>query len=249
MRLVLVRHGQTASNRSHALDTAYPGVPLDPRGREQAEALAGDWDSLVGAAPNAMRVSPLLRCRMTAAPLAARFGVDAVIRSGVRELHAGDLEMNSDFPSMLRYMRALEAWTTGDLDYRMPGGGDGHAVHARALPVVDEVVAAARAAREAAGGEPEDAVAVIVAHGAMNRILSEHLAENIPSRLVMSHPLGNAHTVVLERSFADGADAAAAAHVPSGRGTWHAHTWNNKPVDFWDLSGASGFPAPSKLEA
>ena len=39
MRLHLVRHGQTASNVAHLLDTAHPGADLDEVGRAQAAAL------------------------------------------------------------------------------------------------------------------------------------------------------------------------------------------------------------------
>ena len=39
MRLILIRHGQTQSNVDGALDTAFPGAPLDDVGLAQAEAL------------------------------------------------------------------------------------------------------------------------------------------------------------------------------------------------------------------
>ena len=40
MRLLLIRHGRTASNVTRLLDTAPPGAPLDDVGLDQARALA-----------------------------------------------------------------------------------------------------------------------------------------------------------------------------------------------------------------
>ena len=71
----LVRHGQTAANRSGALDTGRPGSPLDVKGLAQAQALARRWESEVAALPRVVAVSPLRRTRQTAAPLLARCGV------------------------------------------------------------------------------------------------------------------------------------------------------------------------------
>src|SRR5665647_3502119 len=51
MRLILVRHGQTSSNISRALDTAEPGPDLTDLGRAQAAALSRVLDGApIGAA-------------------------------------------------------------------------------------------------------------------------------------------------------------------------------------------------------
>jgi len=80
-----------------------------------------------------------------------------VVRHGLREISAGLLELRGDQESMRTYFATVEAWRSGDLTRRMPGGDDGVEVLAR----FDEVVA------EIAGlGLP---VVLAVSHGAMIR--------------------------------------------------------------------------------
>ena len=77
-RLVLVRHGQAAASWDADLD---PG--LDDIGRAQAEAAADALDPL---GPLPIVVSPLRRTLETAAPLAARWGVEPVVDERVAEI-------------------------------------------------------------------------------------------------------------------------------------------------------------------
>ncbi|MEE1929197.1 histidine phosphatase family protein [Streptomyces sp. TRM 70351] len=67
--LLLVRHGRSTANTAGLLAGRAPGVRLDEHGEAQAAALPDRLDGLPLAA--AVR-SPLLRCRQTLAPLAAR---------------------------------------------------------------------------------------------------------------------------------------------------------------------------------
>lgn len=231
MRLVLVRHGQTSSNRSGALDTSRPGASLDTSGRAQAEALARRWEEEVAPAPRVVAVSPLLRTRQTARPLLERYGLAPLVRPGIREIRAGDLEMNADPASVVRYLRTMSRWASGDLDVRMPGAEDGHLLLRRALPVVAEV--RARVLEDAGvDGGGEEHVGVIVAHGAIIRALTPNLTDNVPAQLVEAHPMGNTHTTVLE-----------------WRGDhFHALTWNDRPVGEWDVPAGVDLAEPSVLE-
>lgn len=78
-RLWLVRHGRAAAGWAEDAD---PG--LDEEGRAQAEAAA---DRVAGLTTTADLVtSPLRRARETAAPLAARWGVEAVVDPAVGEV-------------------------------------------------------------------------------------------------------------------------------------------------------------------
>lgn len=77
-RVTLVRHGRAAAGFG---DDADPG--LHPEGVEQAEALAA---ALAGQGPLPLVVSPLLRTRETAAPLASRWGIEPVIDERVAEI-------------------------------------------------------------------------------------------------------------------------------------------------------------------
>ena len=78
--MILVRHGQP--DGSWGLD---PDPGLDELGHEQARSVAALLGPL---GPMPLIVSPLRRTRETAAPLAARWGVEPIIEPGIGELVA-----------------------------------------------------------------------------------------------------------------------------------------------------------------
>jgi probable phosphomutase (TIGR03848 family) len=86
--VLLVRHGLTATTGS-VLTGWTPGIPLDDRGRKQAEALAA---RLAPVPLDAIISSPLERCRQTADAIAAAGpGRPAVLEDErVGECHYGD---------------------------------------------------------------------------------------------------------------------------------------------------------------
>lgn len=90
MRIILIRHGQTASNIGRYLDTAEPGAPLTVLGQEQAQALPA---ALEDERIDAIYASTLMRTQQTAQPLAQARGLEIQVRVGLREISAGDLEM------------------------------------------------------------------------------------------------------------------------------------------------------------
>ncbi len=131
MRLLLIRHGQTASNVARLLDTAYPGAELDETGLLQAEALV----TLLEDYPlDAIYVSDLVRSQQTAAPLARQRGLEPLVRPGLREIQAGDYEMSQIWED---YVTVIVGWHT-DPDSRIPGGESGHEVRARFDAVIQE---------------------------------------------------------------------------------------------------------------
>jgi broad specificity phosphatase PhoE len=77
-RLTLVRHGRATGGWDDHTD---PG--LDDVGRAQAEALAGRLQS---SPPQPIVVSPMRRCRETAAPLAAAWGVIPQMEPALTEI-------------------------------------------------------------------------------------------------------------------------------------------------------------------
>jgi broad specificity phosphatase PhoE len=119
LRLLLVRHGQTAANVIRALDTRPPGAPLTELGHQQAAALA---DRLADEPLTAVYASTATRAQQTAAPLAARHGLDVVVIEGVHEVFAGDLENRSDEAAREQFEANYAAWRRGELDARLPGG-------------------------------------------------------------------------------------------------------------------------------
>ncbi|MGW2834492.1 histidine phosphatase family protein [Streptomyces sp. NPDC001286] len=207
MRLLLIRHGQTPSNVEALLDTAVPGAALTELGEQQAAALPealGDEDI------EALYVSTLVRTQLTAAPLAAARGLEPLVRDGIREVSAGDLEMlPGDSEHGLLYMKTVFAWAAGETELRMPGGESG----TEALARYDAVVA--EAAASGAG------TVAMVSHGAAIRMWTAARADNVDVPFAAAHPLRNTGVVILDGSPRDGWKAlswAGALVAPAGEG-------------------------------
>ncbi|KMS76818.1 histidine phosphatase [Streptomyces viridochromogenes] len=207
MRLLLVRHGQTPANVDYLLDTSVPGAGLTALGEQQAAALPA---ALADEDIEAVYASTLVRTQLTAAPLAAARGLDVLVRDGIREVFAGDLEMaRGDTEQGGLYMRTVFAWAAGDTGLRMPGGESGVEVLAR----YDSVVA--EAAASGAG------TVAMVSHGAAIRMWTAARAVNVDVPFAAAHPLDNTGVVILEGAPADGWKAltwAGAVVAPVGEG-------------------------------
>ncbi|MET0843956.1 MAG: histidine phosphatase family protein [Mycetocola sp.] len=122
MRFLLIRHGETLSNLTGALDTAAPGAPLTARGLAQAAALG---PALREEGVVAIYSSPLLRAKITADTLAEALGLEALVHPGLVEIGAGDLEMRTDEDATLRYVEYMLRWMQGDLAFEIPGSTTG----------------------------------------------------------------------------------------------------------------------------
>lgn len=207
MRLLLVRHGQTPSNVHYLLDTAVPGPGLTELGVQQAAALP---QALADEDIEALYASTLVRTRLTVAPLAAARGLDVLVRDGIREISAGDLEMlPGDSKHGEFYMRTAFAWAAGDEELRMPGGESGTEFLARYDAVVAEAAASGAS------------TVAMVSHGAAIRTWAAARAANVDVPFAAAHRLANTGTVVLEGSPVDGWKAlswAGATVVPAGQG-------------------------------
>ncbi|MDF3147934.1 MULTISPECIES: histidine phosphatase family protein [unclassified Streptomyces] len=207
MRLLLVRHGQTPSNVEYLLDTAVPGAGLTALGEQQAAALPA---ALADEDIEAIYASTLIRTQLTAAPLAAVHRLDVLVRDGIREVFAGELEMlRGDTEAGHAYMKTVFAWAAGDTELHMPGGESG----AQALARYDAVVA--EAADSGAG------TVVMVSHGAAIRLWTAARAGNVDVAFAAARPLDNTGVVILEGSPSDGWKAltwAGAVVAPAGEG-------------------------------
>ncbi|MHB9857967.1 histidine phosphatase family protein [Streptomyces sp. YIM S03343] len=213
MRLLLIRHGQTTANEAGLLDTAIPGADLTELGERQAMALP---EALSDEDIEAVYASVLVRTQRTAAPLAAARGLDVIVRDGIRELSAGDLEMlPGDSPRGEEYMRVVFAWAAGDTGLRMPGAESG----TEALARYDAVVA--EAAASGAG------TVAMVSHGAAIRMWTAARADNVDVPFAAAHPLRNTGVVVLEGSPTDG---------------WKALSWAGETVTPSGGDGPTGMP-------
>jgi broad specificity phosphatase PhoE len=113
VRLYLVRHGRAAAG----WDTD-PDPPIDDVGCVQAEAVAA---RLAPLGPLPIVTSPLLRCRMTAEPLAAAWDVVPVVVSEVAEIPSPDgVPMGQRVP----WLRAAMSGTWAELGPRYLGYRD-----------------------------------------------------------------------------------------------------------------------------
>ena len=86
--LLLVRHGETDWNAERRWQ-GHADVPLNARGRAQANALA---ERLASEQIDAIYTSDLSRARDTAEIVGARLGVDIATDSGLREIDVGPIE-------------------------------------------------------------------------------------------------------------------------------------------------------------
>lgn len=215
MRLHLVRHGQTGSNLIRALDTAEPGAPLTDEGHRQAAAVGAAFaDEPIGA----VYASTLVRTQQTAAPLAEPRGLPVVVRAGLREVVAGDLEMRTDDDAVRQYLGTMMRWADGDLDAVLPGGESGRATLDRFDAVVDEI-----------RGTGVD-VAAAVSHGAMIRMWAITRAANLTVQDAVVQTLDNTGVVTLEED---------------GAGGWYATRWQEELVPHRAAEdGPAGEPLP-----
>ncbi|MBA3303421.1 MAG: histidine phosphatase family protein, partial [Acidimicrobiia bacterium] len=90
--VLLVRHGESepaVRGVDFPLVDGHSDPALAPDGREQAERVA---DRLAGQDVDAIYVTTLRRTVETAAPLAARLGLEPRVEADLREVHLGEWE-------------------------------------------------------------------------------------------------------------------------------------------------------------
>ncbi|HEX6343321.1 histidine phosphatase family protein [Umezawaea sp.] len=188
MKLVLVRHGETASNVRMVLDSLPPGPPLTDLGHEQANVLA---DALADEPVVAVCASTAVRAQQTAAPVAARHGMAVRVVEGVQEIFCGDLEGRSDREAYGVFVKTASEWADGRLDLTLPGGENGRQVVDRCLAAIERIT------EGVTGG-----TVVLVSHGGAIRLAGQALAPNVTASLAAGGLLPNTGRVVLERDGA-----------------------------------------------
>lgn len=193
-RVILARHGQTDANVRMAIDSAPPGGPLTEQGQRQAAELA---EALSDEKFTAVYASTALRAQQTAKPLAEQHNLDVQVVDGIQEVFVGDLEGNTDIESLRTFADVFGSWADGDLDRPMPGGESGR-------QAIDRFTAALKDMRG-------DTV-VVISHGAMLRLVTPTLADNLTTLAGELSLLPNTARIVLEED-------------PATRGGWHCVEW------------------------
>ncbi len=163
---VVVRHGET----TWGADARFAGrqdVPLTPRGREQARAVAQRIRRLE---PSVVLTSPLQRCRDTAESIAAALGAPVVVDDRLLDGLLGDwtgyrsVEIQEGWPD------EFAAWRS-DPDARPPGGESFTEIRDRVRPVLPDALEAYRGHG-----------VVIVTHAATAKMIMA-IALNVPSTI------------------------------------------------------------------
>lgn len=138
MRLYLVRHGETESNRL-GLALGRDDVPLNERGRWQAKRLGR---ALASEPLAAVYASPLVRALDTARAVAEPHGLTVEIDERLVEMEIGEVDGLSFDEVRKRYPDLLAAWAGEQGPTRaMPGGERLLDVQERAWQAVSELAA------------------------------------------------------------------------------------------------------------
>jgi probable phosphoglycerate mutase len=114
----LARHGETAANAEGRVQGSLD-MPLNERGREQARALAEEAADL---GLRAVYSSQLDRARETAAIVAGRLGLEAVVDERLAESRRGSWEGRLLRELEIEEPDAWAAWHRGEAGFRFPGG-------------------------------------------------------------------------------------------------------------------------------
>ena len=183
-RVFVARHGE-ADYESELLSDA--GGWLTTVGRLQARDLA---ESVAGERIARVWTSDMARAVQTGEIVAARLGVDVVVRKGLREFGVGDAAGTTGDPDP--FIATFSAWLDGDLTARIPGAESGDEVVERYASVLDEIADAHR-------GE----AVLVISHGGVMCMALSALAHNLAFDHSRDLPLPNCGVVALEAD-ADG---------------------------------------------
>ncbi|WP_018180465.1 histidine phosphatase family protein [Jongsikchunia kroppenstedtii] len=217
-KLILVRHGETTSNVIKRLDTALPGASLTDFGARQAVRFGLERRLM---SPAALYSSVARRARQTADLIGSTWGIDADVVHGVHEVQVGpSLEDANDRDAHAAFGEVIRKWVEGDVEARLPGGESLSDVHARYLPVIDEL-----AERHLVGSS--GAEVYLVSHGAVMRMIASRLT-GLTMDFGERERLSNTGTIELE--YADD-------------GSWNCLVWGNLTPPFEPATDIEETPA------
>jgi len=166
--LLLVRHGESAPARDgepFPLVDGHGDPELDPVGVGQAEGVA---DRLQHEAIAAIYVSTLRRTAQTAAPLAARLGIEPKVEPDLREVYLGEWEGGTFRKHVAEGHPAAEQMFAEQRWDVIPGAEPGNAFAARVRGAITRIAAAHR-----------DETVVVVSHGG---VIGQIIADATGSR-------------------------------------------------------------------
>jgi len=134
-QLLLIRHGETAWNAEHRIQGQLD-IPLSPLGVLQSARLA---ESLANEPIDAVYSSGQSRAWLTAAPLAARLGLEVIAEPRLRERSFGIFEGLTLDEVAERYPPEFQKWRERDPAWRPEGGESGQQLIDRVLSAVSDI--------------------------------------------------------------------------------------------------------------
>jgi probable phosphoglycerate mutase len=165
--IYLVRHGETIPAREDApfeLVDGHGDPALHERGVVQAQQVAGRLgEGAVGKSISAIYVTSLKRTAETAAPLAARLGLDPIVEADLREVYLGEWEgglyrikMLENGP-IVQEMMDKQRWDV------IPGAEPDEDLTTRVKGAIDRIAAA----------HPGETVVAFTHGGVIGRVMAE----------------------------------------------------------------------------
>jgi broad specificity phosphatase PhoE len=173
MRLLLVRHGESAANAA-GIYQGWLDSPLSARGEAQAAATARALAARDDLRVVAVYASPLARAWHTGAAIAAALGLAPIAEPGLREIDVGAATGLAFAAVRERWPDLEELRRVGGRAHRWPEGESGHDFAARVGATVEAIIARHLRAQPAAA--PEEAV-VLASHGGTIRFALAHLRD------------------------------------------------------------------------
>ena len=155
-QLLLIRHGETTWNAEHRIQGQLD-IPLSPLGVLQSARLA---ECLANEPIDAVYSSGQSRAWLTAAPLAARLGLEVIAEPRLRERSFGIFEGLTLDEAAERYPLEFKKWRERDPAWRPEGGESGQQLIDRVLSAVSDI-----------GIKHPSQTVVLVSHGGVLDVL------------------------------------------------------------------------------
>lgn len=135
LRLILIRHGETAWN-AEGRAQGFTDLELTERGRQQAQALA---QALQDKPLEAVYSSPLCRALETARVIAQPHGLEVQTDVGLMEMNQGELEGLTGEEMRRLYPELLAEWRVRPAQIRLPGGESLAQLQERAWGAIERI--------------------------------------------------------------------------------------------------------------
>ena len=135
MRLILVRHGETAWNKEGRFQ-GQSLVGLNQRGVVQAKRTA---KAILSMKPIALYASPLPRSLMTAEEISRELSIPVVPLEGIKEVGLGELEGITGPEMQAQYPGFYSAWREDPSSVVFPGGESMTQLQERACHALEDI--------------------------------------------------------------------------------------------------------------